>query len=65
MMHWIILPVVLPAILAPIIGSVLRHDMTLARTASVTGTALLVAIAIGLTALAADGQATVYGGGAV
>jgi hypothetical protein len=37
-MHWIILPVVLPALLAPLIGFVMRHDITLARTASVAGT---------------------------
>jgi multicomponent K+:H+ antiporter subunit D len=37
-MHWIILPVVLPAMLAPLIGFVMRHDITLARTASVAGT---------------------------
>ena len=60
MMHWIVLPVVLPALLAPLIGSVMRHDMPLARTASVTGTALLLAIAIGLVGLAADGTTHVY-----
>ncbi|AHM04115.1 Na(+) H(+) antiporter subunit D [Roseibacterium elongatum DSM 19469] len=60
MMHWIILPVILPAMLAPLIGFVMRHDMTLARTASVAGTSLLLAIAIGLTVMAADGQTHIY-----
>jgi len=60
MMHWIILPVVLPAMLAPLIGFVMRHDITLARTASVAGTALLAAIAVGLVMLAADGQTHIY-----
>ncbi|MDG4647538.1 monovalent cation/H+ antiporter subunit D [Roseibacterium sp. SDUM158017] len=60
MMHWIILPVVLPAMLAPIIGFVMRHDMTLARTASLAGTAVLLAVAIGLTAMAADGDVHIY-----
>jgi multicomponent K+:H+ antiporter subunit D len=50
-MHWIILPVVLPAILAPLIAFVMRHDITLARTASVAGTVVLLAIALGLTVL--------------
>jgi multicomponent K+:H+ antiporter subunit D len=59
-MHWIILPVVLPAMLAPIIAFALRHDITLARTASVAGTSILLAIALGLTILAADGTTHVY-----
>ena len=59
-MHWIILPVVLPALLAPIIAFALRHDILLARTASVVGTSILLAIAVGLTVLAADGTTHVY-----
>ncbi len=59
-MHWIILPVVLPALLAPLIGFVMRWDITLARTASVAGTVLLLAITLGLTVLAADGTTHVY-----
>ncbi|MDQ2092942.1 monovalent cation/H+ antiporter subunit D [Rhodalgimonas zhirmunskyi] len=48
MNHWIIAPVVLPALLAPLIGFVMRHDVPLARTASVAGTLALMAIAVGL-----------------
>ena len=59
-MHWIILPVVLPAMLAPLIGFVMRHDITLARSASVLGTALLLAIALLLAGMAADGTTHVY-----
>jgi len=59
-MHWIIVPVVLPAMLAPIIGFVMRWDMPLARTASVAGTVALVAVALGLTAVAAGGETHVY-----
>ncbi len=59
-MHWIILPVVLPALLAPVIGFVMRHDITLARIASVAGTVLLLAIALGLAYMAADGTTHVY-----
>ncbi|TFL18898.1 monovalent cation/H+ antiporter subunit D [Jannaschia formosa] len=60
MMHWIILPVVLPALLAPIIGFVMRHDIVLARVASVAGAVLLLGVALGLTVLAADGTTHVY-----
>ena len=60
MMHWIILPVVLPALLAPLIAFVMRHDITLARTASVAGTLVLFAISIGLVAAASDGQTHLY-----
>jgi len=48
MNHWIIAPIILPALLAPIIGFVMRHDMVLSRVASVAGSAFLVAIAVGL-----------------
>ncbi|MXQ09543.1 monovalent cation/H+ antiporter subunit D [Alphaproteobacteria bacterium GH1-50] len=60
MMHWIIAPVVLPALLAPIIGFVTRHDIRLSRIASVSGTVLLLAVAIGLALQAAGGETTVY-----
>ncbi|MFQ1702177.1 monovalent cation/H+ antiporter subunit D [Loktanella agnita] len=60
MMHWIIAPVILPAILAPIISFVMRHDITLARIASVFGTVALLAVAIGLAALTTDGDIHTY-----
>lgn len=60
MNHWIIAPVVLPALLAPVIAYVMRHDIKLARWASVGGTVALVVIAMGLTVMAADGQTHVY-----
>ncbi|TCO71740.1 monovalent cation/H+ antiporter subunit D [Rhodovulum euryhalinum] len=60
MSHWIIAPVVLPALLAPLIAFVMRHDITLARAASFAGTLALVAIAVGLTVLAGDGGTHVY-----
>ncbi len=59
-MHWIILPVVLPAMLAPLIGFLMRHDIVLARTASVAGTVALLAVALGLFGMAADGATHVY-----
>ncbi|MCF6305152.1 MAG: monovalent cation/H+ antiporter subunit D [Rhodobacteraceae bacterium] len=60
MNHWIIAPVVLPAILAPVIAWVMRHDMTLARVFSMAGTVALVAISIGLFITAASGEVSVY-----
>jgi multicomponent K+:H+ antiporter subunit D len=59
-MHWIIVPVVLPAMLAPLIGFVMRHDIALARTASVAGTVALLAVALGLASMAADGDTLIY-----
>ena len=60
MSHWIIAPVILPALLAPVIAMVMRHDITLARAASFAGTIALVAISIGLAVIAADGETRVY-----
>jgi multicomponent K+:H+ antiporter subunit D len=60
MNHWIIAPVILPALLAPIIAFVMRHDIVLARSASAVGTVALAAIAFGLTMFAADGGTHVY-----
>ncbi len=51
MNHWIIAPVVLPAILAPILAFVMRHDYVLARVFSVAGTVALTCIALGLALL--------------
>lgn len=60
MNHWIIAPVVLPALLAPLIGFVMRHDITLARAASVLGTVLLAALGLGLLISASGGETQVY-----
>ncbi|WP_370283197.1 monovalent cation/H+ antiporter subunit D [Pseudooceanicola sp.] len=60
MNHWIIAPVILPAMLAPLIGFVMRHDISLARAASVTGTIFLAAISVGLLILATGGETHVY-----
>lgn len=60
MSHWIIVPVILPAMLAPMIGFVMRHDIVLARAASAFGTALLLAVSVGLLVLASDGDTHIY-----
>ncbi len=60
MNHWIIAPVVLPALLAPLIAFVMRHDIVLARVASTVGAVVLAAIAVGLTLLESGGGTQVY-----
>jgi multicomponent K+:H+ antiporter subunit D len=60
MSHWIILPVVLPAMIAPIIGFMMRHDIVLARVTSTVGTVLLLAISMVLLSMAMDGTTHIY-----
>lgn len=60
MIHWIIVPVILPALLAPIIAFVMRQDIILARATSILGVMVLLAVSIGLAMLAADGATHVY-----
>ena len=48
MTHWIILPIVLPAMLAPFIVLAARHHIGIQRVFSVTGVLALIAIAAGL-----------------
>lgn len=60
MNHWIIAPVVLPALLAPLLAFVMRHDIVLARAASVVGAVSIAIIAIGLTILESSGGTQVY-----
>ncbi len=60
MTHWIIAPVVLPAILAPFIVLAARHHLGIQRVFSITGVAALVAVAAGLAWQASDGTVTLY-----
>ena len=60
MNHWIIVPIVLPAMMAPFIVLALRHDLLLQRVFSLAATAVLLAVAIGLTAVAAAGGPELY-----
>jgi len=46
--HWIIVPVVLPAILGPLIVLAMRQDLTLQRITSTLGTAALAVLAVAL-----------------
>jgi multicomponent K+:H+ antiporter subunit D len=60
MMHWIILPVILPAFLAPFIVLAARYHIGIQRTLSLAGIAALIAVALGLAAQASDGTITLY-----
>ncbi|ETX27403.1 monovalent cation/H+ antiporter subunit D [Roseivivax isoporae] len=60
MMHWVSLPVILPAMLAATMILVARYDETVQRTFSVAGTVALLAVALGLFRGASDGTVTIY-----
>ncbi|MDE0850283.1 proton-conducting transporter membrane subunit, partial [Yoonia sp.] len=60
MTHWIILPIVLPAFLAPFIVLAARYHIGIQRVISVAGIMGLIAIAAGLAWQAADGTVTLY-----
>lgn len=59
-MHLIIAPIVLPAVLAPIIAWVMRHDIVLARAFSIAGAVVMVVIAALLVGIASGGQTHPY-----
>ncbi len=60
MMHWIILPIVLPAFLAPFLILAARHHINIQRVISVAGMVVLLAISAGLAIQASDGAVTLY-----
>src|SRR3546814_8281320 len=60
MNHWIIVPVVLPSMMAPFIVLALRRDMLLQRVFSAAATVALLAVSIALTVAAAGGPPELY-----
>ena len=60
MTHWIILPLILPPVVAAVIILAARHLIVLARILSVATTLVLVLLAVALFLHAAGGQVTVY-----
>lgn len=60
MSNWIIVPVVLPALTACFLVAVLRHHLGRQRIVSIAATAALFATAIGLYAMASDGEPRPY-----
>ncbi|SPJ23273.1 monovalent cation/H+ antiporter subunit D [Palleronia abyssalis] len=60
MSHWVIAPIILPAMLAAIIVLVARYHKVVQRTLSVSGLVALLGIATSLAWRAADGTVTIY-----
>lgn len=60
MNHWIIAPVILPALLGPFIILAMRHDLSLQRVFSTAGTAILALIALGLLYTASTNPPETY-----
>ncbi|MEM6385584.1 MAG: monovalent cation/H+ antiporter subunit D [Pseudomonadota bacterium] len=60
MTHWIIAPVILPALLAPFIVLAARYHLGIQRAFAVTGTFALVVVAAGLAWQTSDGSVLLY-----
>ncbi|MEM5475646.1 monovalent cation/H+ antiporter subunit D [Pacificibacter sp. AS14] len=60
MTHWLITPIVLPALLAPFIVLAARYHIGIQRSFSVAGVLALIAIALGLCIQASDGTILLY-----
>lgn len=60
MNHWIIAPILLPAIMAPILLMSARYDIVLARVFSLASTIALLGIALALGSMVGDGQILTY-----
>ncbi len=60
MNHWIIAPIVLPAILAPFIVLAARYHIGIQRVFSVAGVLALIVIALGLAVQSSDGAIVIY-----
>lgn len=60
MSHWIIMPVILPAILAPFIVLAARYHIGIQRTFSLAGVLAMIGIAAGLAWTASDGTIMLY-----
>jgi multicomponent K+:H+ antiporter subunit D len=60
MTHWIVAPIILPALVAPFIVLAARYHIGIQRVLSVAGVLALIAVALGLALQAADGTITLY-----
>jgi multicomponent K+:H+ antiporter subunit D len=60
MTHWLIMPIVLPALIAPFIILAARYHMGIQRVFSVVGVLALIAIALGLAIETSDGTVMLY-----
>jgi multicomponent K+:H+ antiporter subunit D len=60
MTHWLIAPIILPALLAPFIVLAARYHIGIQRTFSVAGVIAMIVIAAGLAMESADGTVQIY-----
>ena len=60
MNHWLVVPVILPALVAGILILALRHDILLQRITSIASTVACLGVGIGLLVQAAGGIVEVY-----
>ena len=60
MIHWLILPIVLPAFIAPFIVLAARYQIGIQRVISVASMVALIGIALGLSWSASDGSILLY-----
>ena len=60
MTHWIVAPVILPALLAPFMVLAARYHIGIQRVFSVVGVLALIAIAVGLAWQVSDGTVLLY-----
>ena len=60
MTHWLIAPIVLPALLAPFIVLAARYHINIQRVFSLAGVLAQVAIAVGLAWQVSDGTVLLY-----
>ncbi len=60
MNHWMILPILLPAVVAPLLAMSVRHDIVLARIFSVGSTVLLLILSMLCVHFASSGETLIY-----
>lgn len=60
MTHWLVLPIILPAMLAAMLVLVARYHLSLQRVLSMAGTLALLAMSLGLFWQASDGTVSLY-----
>jgi len=60
MEHWIIAPIVVPALIGPMIALTMRHDIVLQRIAGLTSGVLMLGITVALLVSAAGGNVESY-----
>lgn len=58
--HWIVVPIVLPAVMAALIVLAVRHDIVLQRIFSITSTVALVAVTLSLVIFANNNNPEMY-----